>query len=441
MQSRLDDHSRSIHERTATTLREYFDPQSGRFQERVNRLIGRDGELEQLLRRQLGADDSELAKTLAAHFGNESDLLQWLNPDQTRGLLFAVRTALEEQLVEQREHVVNQFSLDNKDGALCRFITELTEQNGQMTGQLQEQIELLTRQFSADEEDSVLNRLMENVARSTRVITAEFSLDEEKSALARMKRELLGLLNEHREQNQKFQEEVKLALQSMVVRKQEAARSTRHGVDFEAAVVEFVQTESQKTGDVAEATGARVGSIKNCKKGDVVIELGPESVAPGAKIVVEAKESANFQLADAREELDEARKNRGASVGLFIFSKRTAPPATEPLSRLGDDVFTVWDPDDAESDLYLKLALSVSRALAVRHQHQNAAQTADLQELEQAILHIEKATNGLDELETSATQVSKHGEKMLGRIGLIRKELQRQLEVLREKTAAMKAAT
>ncbi len=66
LQQRMEEHARSIHDRTSQTLKEYFDPQSGRFQERVDQLIRRDGELEQVLRRQLGQDDSELTKTLSA---------------------------------------------------------------------------------------------------------------------------------------------------------------------------------------------------------------------------------------------------------------------------------------------------------------------------------------------------------------------------------------
>lgn len=440
LQSRLEEHARTVHERTAITLREYFDPQSGRFHERVSRLIGRDGELEQVLRRHLSAEDSELAKTLAAHFGEDSELLKWLSPDESRGLLAAVRSTVEELLAQQREQVLKQFSLDNKDSALSRLITELAERNGQMTGVLQEQIEQLIKQFSADQEGSALNRLLENVTRSTRLITAEFSLDEERSALARLKRELLALLNEHREQNQKFQEEVKLALQAMVVRKQEAAKSTRHGLDFEAAVYDLIHQEVLKTGDVAEPTGTRTGLIKCCKTGDVVITLGPDSVAPGARVVVEAKEDASYQLAKAREEIEEARKNRGASVGLFVFSRRTAPDNLEPLFRLGHDVFVIWDSADPDSDLYLRLALSVARALAIRQQQHDASLTADLQGLEAAILNIEKAAEGLDELETSAKQVGSHSEKMLKRIGIMRKELSRQMEILREKTQTLKAS-
>lgn len=465
MQTQLEAHARQVHDKTATTLREYFDPQSGRFQERVERLIKRDGELEQTLRRQLGTDDSELSKTLALHFGQESPLLNWLNPDQSRGLLKALNGALEEQLTAQRDQVLKQFSLDNKEGALARFITELNDRQGELTEQLQGQIESVVKEFSLDEENSALSRLVNNVDRAQRTITREFSLDEEasalsrlkrmlehtnstiheqlsldeeNSALARLKRELLGLFTDQREQNTKFQEEVKIALNTMVARKTEAAKSTRHGLDFEAALLDVLQREVQKSGDCCEATGARVGRIKNCKKGDAVLELGPESIAPGARIVVEAKEEAGYQLTDARAEIDEARKNRDAQVGLFVFSLKTAPPAQEALCRIGNDVFVIWDPEDPNTELTLKLAVSLCRALAVRQELKGQAQTEDWNIIEAAILHIEKAVGGFDEMQTSADQVLKHAEKMLKRIGLMRKELEKQIDVLREKTQGLK---
>jgi hypothetical protein len=462
MQNRLEEHARSVQDRTSQTLKDYFDPQSGRFQERIERLIRRDGELEQLLHKQLGQDESELSKTLSRHFGSESELLKWLNPDQSQGLLGAFRGALDEQLQVQREHVLKQFSLDNKDGALARFIHELSSRQGELTEQLQTQIECVVKEFSLDDETSALSRLVANVDRAQRTITREFSLDEDasalsrlkrlleqtntviaghlsldddESALARLKRELLGLMETQRDQNQKFQEDVKLALQAMLARKQEAARSTRHGIDFEAAALELIAVESQKTGDIFTPTGNSVGRIKNCKKGDGTLELGPESAAAGARIVIEAKEDAGYQLKQACEEIEAARKNRDAEIGLFVYSRKTAPAGIESIFRVGDDVFVVWDIDDSSSDLYLKLGVSLARALAVRQHKSQAAQSADFQAIEKAILHIEKAANGLEELQTSADTVQNHGEKMQKRIGLMRKELAKQIEILREHTA------
>jgi len=467
LHNRLESHSQLIHDRLTTSLKEYFDPNGGRFQERVDRLIRKDGELEQLLRRQIGSEDSEMCKALSTHLGEESPLLQQLNPDESKGVLAALRGTLDEQLQLQRNQVLGQFSLDNKDGALARFIGELTNQNGELTDKLKTRIDSVVREFSLDDDDSALSRLVRNVDRAQRTITSEFSLDDddsalsrlkkmmedtnaaihghlslddEQSALARLKRELLKLHEDHRKSNQTFQEEVKGALQAMVARKQEADRSTRHGLDFEEAVFEFVQREAQNTGDIATHTGNSTGRIKNCKIGDAVIELGPESAAPGEKLVVEAKEKSGYSLADGRSEIETARKNRDAQIGLFVFSKETAPNGLDPLRRCGGDVFVVWDHDDVATDVFLSAGISLARALCVRHQKQAQETSADFSEIDKAILEIEKRAGALDDIETWAGTIHKNSEKILGKVRTSRKAFTKQVEILREHTAAVRRA-
>lgn len=467
LQVRLEDHTKVVHDRVSHTLKDYFDPQSGRFQDRVERLVKKDGELEQVLRRQLGQDDSELSRTLSRHFGDDSELLKWLNPDQSQGLLGALRGVLDEQLLSQRDHVLKQFSLDNKEGALFRFIAELTERQGNLTEDLQTRIDEVVKQFSLDEENSALSRLVANVERAQRTITNEFSLDqdtsalsrlkkmlentnatieshlsldEETSALARLKRELLALMEGQRKTNQVFQEEIKLSLQEMIVRKKEAGKSTRHGLEFEEEVIQLLAQESQKTGDLAESTGSSTGRIKNCKVGDAVITLGPDTVAPGGRIVMEAKEKAGYQLTDAVQELATARDNRDAQVGLFVFSRRTAPAGLEPLFRRGMDVFVVWDLDDEASDLYLRTGLTLARALVVQQQKQKEAQTADVAAMEVAILDIEKQVNSLDDLMTWAQTIESNSGKILKKLSSVRKAVENQVATLKEKTAELKGA-
>jgi hypothetical protein len=63
LQTDLRAHSEKVKDTMAVSLKEYFDPDSGRFQERVERLVKKDGDLEQLLTQALGAD-SLLGKTL-----------------------------------------------------------------------------------------------------------------------------------------------------------------------------------------------------------------------------------------------------------------------------------------------------------------------------------------------------------------------------------------
>ena len=82
----LAEHQRGLGQELTSNLKEYFDPQSGRFNERIERLIRQDGDLEKILRRHIGADNSELACTLTTHIGERSPLMQLLDPDASNGL-------------------------------------------------------------------------------------------------------------------------------------------------------------------------------------------------------------------------------------------------------------------------------------------------------------------------------------------------------------------
>ncbi|WP_339911107.1 hypothetical protein [Symmachiella dynata] len=465
LDKQLSEHGRDVHTKMTSMLKEYFDPEDGRLQERVNRLIRKDGELEELLRRQIGGEDSELCKTLDSHFGHGSPLMNLLSPEESQGLLAAFRETFEKQLTTQRERVLNEFSLDNGEGALARLVKELNENHGKLSGDLQKKIDVVVGEFSLDEENSALSRLVRNVDRAQKTITSEFSLndensalsqlktildstkdtinnnltlDDEKSSLARLKGEILKVLETHSEANQKFREEVKLSLNEMVTRREEAARSTRHGLDFEDAVYTFLQQESQRTGDIASHTGNTTGLIKNCKVGDCMIELGPENAAAGAKIVVEAKQKKEYNVAKALEEIETARKNRAAQTGLFVFSKKSAPDGMEPFARYRNDVLVVWDPEQPDNDLYLKTGLTLARALCVRSGQHSEAKAADFQAIDVAVLEIEKRTGNLGKIESSAQSISKQSDTILKTVELSRRSIERQLEILRDKLGDLK---
>jgi hypothetical protein len=434
LDNRLKSHSGGLQEMLAVSLKQYFDPQDGQFHERVQRLVKQDGELEQLLRRQIGHEDSALVKTLSAHFGEQSPLMKLLSPDQSKGLLASLRETVDDQLKRQREHVLSQFSLDNKDGALSRFITELSSRQGELSQELNGKINDVVQQFSLDDENSALSRLVKNVEYAQRRITSEFSLDEENSALARLKRELLELLEQDRKSSREFQDEVKSTLQAMIIRKQEAERSTRHGGIFQDAFFEFIQHEAQKLGDVATDCGNTTGLIRGCKTGDCVIELGPDSAAPGARIVIEAKEDRSYNLKQALEELEQARKNRGGQIGVFVFSTKSCPTGVDSLARYGDDIVVVWDAEDAATDLISRTAYTLARALCVKSRAHAVAEKADFDEIDKAILEIEKKSEGLDELRTWTETIQSSCEKILKKVAVTRKALEKQAEVLREKT-------
>jgi len=454
----LDSCKTQLNDGVVAVLQQYFDPKNGRFQERLERLIQKDGELERLIQRQVGSDGSELAVTLAAHLGESSPIMNLLDPTRANGLVVAIRTSAEETLQAESRRILSEFSLDNKESAMSRMISELSEKNGELTGDLAGKIQEVVKEFSLDADDSALSRLVRKVESAHRTISNEFSLDNdasafsrmsvllndatnaihtnltldsESSALARLKRELLDILTSQNDQNAKFQQDVTGALQAMKARREEALRSTSHGRDFESTVVAFVRQEAEKSGDIATATGNTVGMVKNCKIGDATVELGPDSVASGVKFVVEAKESSACDLNAARKEIERARLNRGASVGLFVFSKTTAPTNQQTIVRYGNDVFVIWDAEDINSDVILKSGLSLAKALCVRESSTRNAEAAEFESIDRAILAIEKEAKRLDGMRKWTETIKSNSDKILGEVRKMAEGLETQVANLR----------
>jgi hypothetical protein len=438
MQQTLERHMQLVHGRLGDALKEYFDPESGRFNERVQRLVGQDGELSQLIKGFMDGENSQLARTM---FGQIQPLMKHLDPQQSEGLLTILRGIVETQLNKQSEQVLKEFSLDHKQGALCRLINELTSKHGDLNKDLQAKIDVVVKEFSLNEENSALSRLVQNVSQAQRTITNEFSLDSETSCLSRLRRELKLLLDDSDKKNQQFQEEVKVSLAKIVTTRQEAERSTRHGIEFEDAVCEFIVQQSQHVGDVATPCGHNTGLIKNCRTGDCVIELGPDCLAAGAKIAVEAKEKEGYTFAQARKEIEEARKNRDAEQGLFVFSKKTAPAGMEAFARYGNDFFVVWDAEDTNSDVFLKAGIIAARALCFRAGRESAAQAVDFEAIDKAILEIEKRCGNLDDVRKSAETIRSSTDRILDRVRIDREALEKQVAILRERMSDLRQLT
>src|SRR5262249_14546558 len=159
-----------LNTRMSSALGEYFDPHSGRFHERVQSLVKKDGELEQVMRRLIGSTDSELCKTLTSHVGAESALMKMLSPKESEGILKALSEAMNKELVAQRECVLKEFSLDHEQSALRRLVHTLTTNHGDVGKALQDKIDAVMGEFSLDKEDSALKRMTDGVAAATNAI-------------------------------------------------------------------------------------------------------------------------------------------------------------------------------------------------------------------------------------------------------------------------------
>ena len=258
----LRQHRDGLMQEMTAGLRAYFDPDSGRLEERLTRLVRRDGELEQVLRRNVGGDDSALARTLSTLVGPDSELQRLLCASNPDGLPQALQQMTAGVLQENRERILGQFSLDQPDSALSRLLRELREGHGEMSRDIRGTVEKVVGEFSLDRKDSALSRLVERVEQAQQRISNEFTLDAGDSALARLKRELETLLTQHRDENERFRNEVREALVQMNARHAESLRSTRHGDDFEAQLCTAVRAQLRDHGDIVDHVGADLHAPK-----------------------------------------------------------------------------------------------------------------------------------------------------------------------------------
>jgi len=447
-------------------LRQYFDPSTGALPQRIEALLRNDGELDRALRTHLAPENSTIASALAAHFGEGSTIFKLLSPTDANGVKAQIERMLASVLTEQQEQILKEFSLDNKESALSRLMAELAASNGELRTDFTAKVDGLAGEFSLDKPDSALSRLVARVETAHKAITDEFSsdndqstiaklsrklqetshqidksltLDDDGSSMSRLKRELMTTIETLVTSNSTFQAEVRTTLATMQARREEAARSTQHGNTFEDQIGLVIAAEAQRLNDPYEATGTTTGAIKNCKTGDFVTTLGPDSAAPGARIAWEAKNDKSYDLKRALAEIAEARKNRQAQIGVFVFARNAAPEGLQPFARYGNDIVIIWDADNPDSDLNIKIAASVARALAIRETHESVGSEQALNAIDLATRTIEKQLEHLDQIKTWAETVKSNGEKMSDRAGKMRADLAKEVETLDRQVNGLKA--
>ena len=102
-------------------------------------------------------------------------------------------SSIDALLAEQRERILQQFSLDRSDSALSRFLRELSDRHDLASRKmgdrhdiasekLQREIRNVVKKFSLNEESSALSCLVRNVEVAQSTIHEEFSLDSDRSS-------------------------------------------------------------------------------------------------------------------------------------------------------------------------------------------------------------------------------------------------------------------
>ncbi len=144
----------------------------------------------------------------------------------------------------------------------------------------------------------------------------------------------------------------------------ERARSAAKGGDFEDLLEAMLADLARGAGDLLDRTGTEPGAVMKSKKGDFVLTLDTR-VARGCdvRVVIEAKDRP-MSMRAIREELREAKENRGAAVAVVVFTPAHAPSGIAPFNLVGNDVYCVIDPD-APEPATLEAAIRLARLLAL----------------------------------------------------------------------------
>jgi hypothetical protein len=438
--SRLNVWRGKFQEQVAGTLHHYFDPQQGTFTDRLHRLTKSDGELATVVRSQVTEAQTSLSKVFEQFVGENSQLFRMLDPSGDNHLVATLQRSLDGVVQAQNAAILGQFSLDNKEGALVRFLGELTAKHGDLNGALERNMQAVVAEFSLDKADSALSRLVTRVETAQRSLTSELSLDNEGSALHRLHRMLQENQGAMLRQQLELAGRLDTAIQLMAARREEATKSTRHGFEFEETLGNHLRQIVHEAGDVFQDTGETTGLRPNCKVGDHVITIGPEKIAAGARIVIEAKESASYDLAKTLEEADLARINRQAEVCIFVHSVKTAPASIPLFQRYGRDLVVKWNADDDENDVWLKAALMVAMALSVKAASHDKDEAASFEKIDKAMARIRKQIEGFEEVNTSANTIKNSAEKILTRARIMQEGLTPQIESILDEVAKLKDA-
>ena len=140
-------------------------------------------------------------------------------------------------------------------------------------------------------------------------------------------------------------------------RSEESARGTAQGAVFEDVIERVLREEAAVLGGcTVERTSDIVGSVSECKKGDLVVTFDD-----GHRIVIEAKNQARIGLngkGGILAELDAARLNREALAAICVSARSAFPEEVGPFNVYGDRILVV---DDGEGTL-LRAAMRWARA-------------------------------------------------------------------------------
>ncbi len=136
-----------------------------------------------------------------------------------------------------------------------------------------------------------------------------------------------------------------------------------------------------------------------------------------------------------------ARRNRQAPICVFVHSQKTAPASIPAFARYGHDIVVRWNAEDETSDLWIKAALMVAKAMSVRAAKHDKGEAASFQIVDKAIEAIRKQVDGFEEIATCANTSVNAAKKIISRADIMKLEITTRLAALGEQMDKLKSAS
>ncbi|SRR5579872_150832 len=254
-------------------------------------------------------------------------------------------------------------------------------------------------------EKSVDAKLQETAAG----VLSQFSLDKNDSALTRLQSAMSAQIEQIKSDMGRFFADLKELHGLERGRAEEAIRGTQKGRDFESDVYDRFAEVCRSMGDLSENLTATPGNTARRKTGDYLSTLASDSGAAGVRIVIEAKKKEGYTLRSALEELKQARENRGAAIGVMVFSQECCPVEVGAVRIVDNDILVGLDLDHPErADFYLESSYRVARAMAVLTRRQELSTKLDANKLASVITRVQKACERFADINKKASSIKQN---------------------------------
>jgi hypothetical protein len=300
--------------------------------------------------------------------------------------------SVNERAAKELDQVL-RVNFGDREGRLPRTLEQFLGDRGQIT-------RLVSELFDETKRDSAIGRL--------RTLLGTY-FDGDASRLAqlldptRMGAPLYQFRSEMNSAFEKLNERLTAIEAASTARAAERAKSSAKGLDFEDALEEMLGDAVRGTGDTVERCGVTTGDVIRSKKGDFLLTVDPQWCGGGElRVVIEAKNRSK-SWREMRDELTEAKRNRGAAVALAIFTPEHAPAGVAPFDVRHGHVFAVIDPQSPDTAT-LTAAVRLARLHALASMTDQTGEI-DMRRLSQSLASMKTELEAVRGLKTQLTSI------------------------------------